>query len=224
MKNSIGRQEYPEELLKKWLGASRANAMKEVLPGLPLWKAAVWNQAVSASLLEDLSHIELALRNLLDQELTKQHLQAGRSGTWLSNASSLIWLKGSDDLVRRIQAAAGQVNSKRGYTHEHHLAELPLGFWTSLLGKRNLALNINLRNAFQSSRGRDLRVFGDRLARLNTLRNRLAHHHRILHRDLAKDFELLLSIANSLDPELSSYVVSSSRSIRLIQEISQLKR
>lgn len=223
MKRFEDFQDYSDSQFRIWLGHSRANAMKAVLPELPLWNLASWNQKLSATLLEDLSHLEIGLRNLLDAELARLHELSGGGSTWITDQKSEIWRTGSSDLLRRLRTASSQASAKVYPSHEDLLAELSLGFWTSLLGKKNLHLNVNLRGVFFGLGGRNLSELGDNLARINTLRNRLAHQHRILHRDLRRDYELVLRTASLIDPKLARFIAKVSRTEALIAQYSKLQ-
>ena len=148
MKRFEDFQDYSDSQFRIWLGHSRANAMKAVLPELPLWHLASWNQKLSATLLEDLSHLEIGLRNLLDAELARLHELRGGASTWITDQKSDIWLTGSSDLLRRLRTASSQASAKAYPSHEDLLAELSFGFWTSLLGKKNLHLNVEPKGSF----------------------------------------------------------------------------
>ncbi|SCX03236.1 hypothetical protein [Candidatus Aquiluna sp. UB-MaderosW2red] len=217
-------QSLENQLLETWLGVSRSQALQLVAPKEPLWKISKWNQELGASILEDVSHVELALRNLLDSALVERLANQGFCGSWLDDPSGEIRNLGGAHLLEKIKSAKLQVvRDKPRVTHEDVLAELTLGFWTALLGKRFLRLNLDLRGIFLGVNGRSISALGDRLARIKALRNRIAHQHRILHRNLQDDFDLVIMVANDIDRRLADFIRKNSRTPEILIRITQAK-
>jgi hypothetical protein len=224
--NAMGysSQSLENQLLKTWLGVSRSQALQLVAPKEPLWKISKWNQELGASILEDVSHVELALRNLLDAALGERPANLGLHGSWLDDPSGEIRNLGGAHLLEKIKSAKIQVaRDKSQVSHEDVLAELTLGFWTALLGKRFLSLNLDLRGIFLGMNGRSIAALGDRLARIKALRNRVAHQHRILHRNLQDDFDLVILVAADIDHRLADFISDNSRTPEILIRITQAK-
>jgi hypothetical protein len=217
-------QSLDNQLFETWLGVSRSQALQLVAPKEPLWKISKWNQELGASILEDISHVELALRNLLDSALVERLANQGFRGSWLDDPSGEIRNLGGAHLLEKIKTAKIQVaRDKPQVTHEDVLAELTLGFWTALLGKRFLRLNLDLRGIFLGVNGRSISALGDRLARIKALRNRIAHQHRILHRNLQDDFDLVILVATDIDRRLADFIRKNSRTPEILIRITQAK-
>jgi hypothetical protein len=160
----------------------------------------------------------------LDSALVERLANQGFWGSWLDDPSGEVRNLGGAHLLEKIKSAKLQVaRDKPQVTHEDVLAELTLGFWTALLGKRFLRLNLDLRGIFLGVNGRSISALGDRLARIKALRNRIAHQHRILHRNLQDDFDLVILVANDIDRRLADFIRKDSRTPEILIRITQAK-
>lgn len=176
----------------------------------------VANQRISSAILEDCSHIEVALRNRLSERLQERLIQKGIGVSWTEDPTGEIELSGAD-MSRRLRQARMRVSFQKSRPLPSDvIAELTLGFWLAALSKRAGAIRYDLLSVFEGYGSRSFdRLLGG-LNRVRVLRNRVAHHHRILHRDLSADVALISTVAGWLDPELQKFVQMHSRLALLV--------
>ena len=97
------------------------------------------------------------------------------------------------------------------------VSELTFGFWTALIGReyeKTLWVPY-LRKAFPHLYKPDrIKVF-DRLESIRVLRNRIAHHEKILSRNLLKDFWEIVQTIEWICPTTAAWVLSSATFPRL---------
>lgn len=168
-----------------------------------------WNLAVSAAFYESMHYLEVALRNTMDEALTRW------AGTELAAADP--WYR--DPAVplnpnsRKIVAAAVHRATNDGQRPElpgRVVAELGLGFWWFLLagGYGRPLWRPCLRHAFPTARRERLHTSVDHV---RMLRNRVAHHEPIHTRDLAEDYRRILDTAERVSPRLAWWIDTTSR-------------
>ncbi|MEV8518019.1 hypothetical protein [Dactylosporangium sp. NPDC051484] len=155
-----------------------------------------WNIEISAAFYGPLHCLELVLRNALDVQLRSAYAR----DTWWDNAP--LTASGM-----RMVTDAHEKCRRRGARHvaaDDIIAELPFGFWTSLLSNsrgsrydRQLWVP-TLHRAFPYYHGRrgDLH---DNLEAMRLLRNRIMHHEPIHHRDLAADHRKIYRLINFIN-------------------------
>lgn len=217
----MNSQELDDDLWRDWLGRERFNAYLKDAAGRPVTFAVVANQRLSAAILEDCSYLELALRNRLDAALRSRLVMRGISEPWTEDPTGEIQSIGGD-LSRRLSQCRVRVSrQKPHYSHSDVLAELTLGFWVAVLSKKAQALRHDLLGVFEGYPSRDFGPLINGLNELRVLRNRVAHHHRVLHRDLERDLLLLARVAKWIDPRLAQFMAKESRVQALIQRFEQ---
>jgi hypothetical protein len=160
-----------------------------------------WNTRVSAAFFESIHYLEIGLRNALDQTAVER-----LGGGWLSPTSPLLTSR-SQQAVSIAQGHAGGPRAPHGKV----VAELPFGFWWSLLADEyNRRLwQPALRFAFDGPVRR--RTLHHELDEIRRLRNRIAHHEPIHNRDLSSDFQRLLGLSERLAPALGEHIAHTSR-------------
>ncbi|MFC4117377.1 hypothetical protein [Nonomuraea zeae] len=161
-----------------------------------------WNTEVAAAFYGPLQHIELALRSVLDQRMF--HLFGQRD--W--------WAHPEAHLHRPAQAKIRDVTQQLARqsipaTSSEIVAELPFGFWVSLLGRGNgydqRLWRTSLYWAFPGYRGGRAALHRE-LDYLRVLRNKVAHHCPIHHRHLDADHETILRVLGYVDSQLAALV------------------
>lgn len=169
------------------------------------WAAAIalydWNTRVGAALFESVHYVEVGLRNALD-DAASAHL----GHNWVSPASPVLSPRSRKAVVLAQHQAGGPTAA-----HGKLIAELPFGFWWSLLADEyNRRLwQPALRHAFEGKvRRRKLHAELDELRRL---RNRIAHHEPIHTRALDVDFARALDIATRIGATLGLHVAATTR-------------
>jgi len=202
-----------QRVLQKVLSPAR---MAPYLSTAGDWSRAIalydWNAQVSSALFESLHYLEVGLRNALDDAAT-----AALGTSWLTPGSGILTPRSRKTVAAAVHHAGGPI-APRGKV----IAELPFGFWCSLLADEyNRRLwQPALRQAFEGAvRRRRLHAELDALRRL---RNRIAHHEPIHSRDLDIDLARLLDIASRISAELGEHITTTTRVPRIL--ISQPQR
>lgn len=160
-----------------------------------------WNTRVGAAFFESIHYLEVGLRNAMDETVSTT-LGAG----WLSPTSRLLTPRSRKAVVLALHHAGGPTAP-----HGKLVAELPFGFWWSLLADEyNRRLwQPALQHAFDGPvRRRKLHAELDDLRRL---RNRIAHHEPIHSRPLEADFDRVLDLATRVGTALGRHIAATSR-------------
>jgi hypothetical protein len=189
----------PERLAPYVVAAGGLNAAEELYG---------WNLAVSGAFYEVLGAFEVTLRNALHAQLTEWHGE--RDGAWYRDPRRVLSEKSRED----VQAARERVRRlSQPETPGRVVAELGFGFWRFLLASQyeRTLWTPHLRHAFPHLRPQSRREVHDRVARLNQLRNRVAHHEPIHSRDLARDHADLLVVAGWTHPTVAQWITGLSR-------------
>jgi hypothetical protein len=165
-----------------------------------------WNSSISAAFFESIHYLEVGLRNAIDATVT-HHIGAG----WLSSECGLLTPNSRKVLALALRYAGG-VHAGHGKI----VAELPLGFWWSLLAddyNRRL-WQPALRHAFEGSTRR--RLLHADLDEVRRLRNRIAHHEPVHHRDLPGDYRRILDVSRRVSPVLSEHIEATTRVLHIL--------
>lgn len=167
-----------------------------------------WNITASSSVLGLVSMVEVAVRNAMDQSLTRwsDHKNAGAS--WFDLVP--LDTRGRSDLtLARQRATRGQ----RSEIHGKVVAELMFGFWRYLVAPRYLTslwvpeLHTAFPDGHPDLATRRQQVHGH-LERINFVRNRAAHHEPIHRRDLTRDVSSALALVGWISPDLRLWVAA----------------
>lgn len=216
-------QEPNAELWKLWLGQARATSYLAAFPQLSLEEVALWNQRISGSLMTDIGHLEVGLRNTISRVLAAKSESLGSGVDWLSDTSRFFARMGGTEFNAKVLQARQQASkTKKDPTFDDLIAELSLGFWLNFLAKRYLPIHADLASAFSGLGDRNIRKLPPIGARVRLLRNRLAHHHRILHRNLSRDWMDVLYLARAVDPRLAEFIVQASLTPSWIEEFNRI--
>ncbi|MFT4188177.1 MAG: hypothetical protein QM621_06305 [Aeromicrobium sp.] len=198
-----------ETVLRRMLSPARMSPYLVATGGT--WDKAVelydWNVRASSAFFESIHYLEIGLRNSLDGAAA-----ACLGPMWLTSGTALT--ARSRDVVRIAVRQAGGPQVPRGKV----VAELPFGFWWSLLADEyNRRLwQPALRHAFTGPvRRRRLHAELDEVRRL---RNRIAHHEPIHTRDLDADFRRLVDISGRLGSALARHITQTTRVAAVLRE------
>lgn len=168
-----------------------------------------WNGELSGELWIGIGHLEVALRNAIDRQLTlrNEHLGGGRH--WIYDERCELG-RGRDRNARPyvdISAAMARVRKNRKTVEPNQvISEIPFGFWHQLVSKRQMFLWPDLAGAFPHMPGRRQDVVAERIGRLRMLRNRIGHHHRIWALDIAGLHGDMVDLADFIDPALGEWI------------------
>jgi hypothetical protein len=167
-----------------------------------------WNAAITAAFWEPIGHLEVAVRNTLDDRLAARHAQLGRPGAWLDDPAHEL----SDRARADIATARDRVRQKRKRASDGQtISELSFGFWRFLITKKLTTIWPDLAGAFARAPDRQLKTVEAPLARLHVFRNRLAHHHRVWNQAPEDRYDDLLTLAAYIDPGLPVWIAETSR-------------
>jgi hypothetical protein len=162
-----------------------------------------WNTALCEALYPALHGVEIALRNALDRNLTKL------TGTplWFDDQRSFPFLGYHIDRVEKARVALR--NDAKPETPGGIVAELPFGYWTSLLGNRfyQSILIPLLATTFpgfkrKKSKKDPCDTLRGTFEDIRYLRNRVFHHEPVWNRTyLFGDYRAILKAIDWVSPE-----------------------
>ena len=210
----------PEQAVK-WLSEPRFRNFLNATDGehdaaVPLY---VWNADISAAFLGVLHHVEVLLRNGIDEQFP-----ASRTGQPISICRPEVWLTDPEILGNqgreKVNEAIGRLTSEnRRPTRPRLVASLAFGFWTALFSGQYEALwRTTLLRAFPNGNGRRNQIRKS-LTRVLHLRNQIAHHEAIFGRNLTKDYSVMLEVAGMIDADARDYIESISQVDGLLSEM-----
>lgn len=167
-----------------------------------------WNSAITAAFWEPIGHLEVALRNTLDNRLAARHRRLERPGSWLDDPTQELSSRTRLDIA----TARDRVRQKgKRASDGQTISELSFGFWRFLVTKKLTGLWPDLASGFPHAPDRQLGTIEDPLARLHVFRNRLAHHQRVWSHAPDERYEDLLVLASYIDPSLPGWMAATSR-------------
>jgi hypothetical protein len=135
-------------------------------------------------------------------------LQAAFGGNWHDLSVIRLQQTQIEDVQKTIAGIDREVP-----TNGAVVAELPFAFWVGLLGPKNEneIWRKALYKAFQNRpRGTERKIVHNALDSIRRLRNRIAHHEKILHRDLRANHTTILEIAGWCCIETRDWIASHS--------------
>ncbi|HEY5852827.1 MAG TPA: hypothetical protein VIW24_01945 [Aldersonia sp.] len=177
----------------------------------------LWNSRVAAAGIVDVGHLEIAVRNAYDRELSR------RFPDWATDPQSQLFRqeqgvqRARAQQRRRNQASLTRIaDAKRGLnsapTHAEVVASLTFGFWSNLtVGERTPTIwNPMLHRVFPRSTAR-ARVH-DLVARIVKFRNRLAHNEPVFSTRTGLEDRLaeVQELFELIDPDAYAYVAEHS--------------
>jgi hypothetical protein len=173
-----------------------------------------WNVAVSGAFFELIAHVEVALRNAVDDIMGPLEVPASaridvRRGWWFASPTFL------EDSDLDFYTTARRHLGKKADTapRDKLLASITFGFWTNLfnpgyedLFRKHLVYAFPHRpRAFKRS------AVQTNVIALRNLRNRIAHHQAIFDLPLQERYEQAMEILAWISPELRAWVDATCR-------------
>ncbi|MEJ7891470.1 MAG: hypothetical protein WKF94_02385 [Solirubrobacteraceae bacterium] len=167
----------------------------------------VWNARVSSVLLETLHHVEVLLRNAIDDRFKPVDSSAPPRETWLEDPAIL-----NAQSRKRVAETIGRIRREgKKPTRGRVVAGLSFGFWRALFDKKYDSLWVShLHRAFPHGGG-DRAEIAATMASLVPFRNRIAHHETIIRRPIQRHHDELLRLASLIDPEAATWIRTHSR-------------
>ena len=203
----------------RWLSAPRYGRYLRVAGGdhALAMETYLWNSRVAAAGIVDVGHLEIAIRNAYDRELSRRYPE------WaVDPQSALFQLEQGVQRARAQQHRRNQVSlarlgdAKRGLsskpTHAEVVAALTFGFWSNLtVGERAPTIwNPMLYRVFPKGTGR-ARVH-ELVARVVKFRNRLARNEPVFSTRTGLEDRLaeVRELFELIDPDAYAYVAGHS--------------
>jgi hypothetical protein len=155
------------------------------------------NTRLSEALYTPLQGLEVCLRNALSIELMKF-----LGADWYDNQHG-IFEHPLTEMLGSAQRSLAQEG--KAIILGRMVAELNLGFWASILSPR-----------YENTLWRERKQVHKAINAVRRLRNRVAHHEPILHRDLRSDFALIVAVISWACPHTAAWVEEQSRVIAVI--------
>lgn len=153
-----------------------------------------WHAELSAATFAMLHGFEVLLRNAVDATLGDGQPEAPLNDTWLLDLDTL-----RPGALKQVVVALERLGANRPVTRGQVVAQLSLGFWVMLFGRRYDQLwQTRLHRALPAAAGRTEVV--DRIGRVHQLRNRIAHHDSLLDQDVSAHVADMLALAGWIDP------------------------
>lgn len=204
--------------MEKWFSRARMGRFSSSKNPEKLY---VWNTRLSKAFLEDIQHLEVLLRNRIDEAMTAQY-----GGSWMTsivlyaprNASTVPgydhpYSRNIDKARRR----AGGTSATKGKI----IAELSFDHWRFLLTQskeqyiwRYVKLDLPNYDMYRKPR----QPFEDAVDDILKLRNRCAHHEPLVRHNLSderayfvKAISTIEKLARWIDPEASAWIQKNSR-------------
>jgi hypothetical protein len=166
------------------------------------------NARLSAALYGPLQGLEVTVRNAMNDQLC-----ATFGDTWHDLTVIRLEPRQRADVQDAVREAEEVDADGKTPTMGAVIAELRFAFWVGILGPRseNELWRKALYRAFpHRPKGVERKRIHGALNSLRRLRNRIAHHARILHRDLVADHELILEVTGWACPVTRDWIASHS--------------
>ncbi len=165
-----------------------------------------WNFQTSAVFLEALGYAEILVRNTIDAQFQPLiHGEPARH-SWLLDPLTM-----SPRSLEIVTDAVIRIERARKYpTRARLVSNLSFGFWRALFNKRYQQLWISsLHAGFPNGTG-DRSQVACLLARLNSFRNRIAHHEPIVNAAIQQRHDDLLSLVRLIDLQAAAWLAARS--------------
>jgi hypothetical protein len=164
----------------------------------------MWHADLSAVFMRTLGHAEVIMRNAMNQQLVVWSTTTFGEPRWYRDPERVFL----PSTTKKITEALSSLEFY-GYheTTNAVVSELSFGFWRYLLSARyaDPLWRGCLFRAFPGAAGRR-QVVAEPMARLNRLRNRIAHHEPIHRFDLVRLREEALFVAEMVDPVAREWI------------------
>lgn len=213
--------------VRRWLSAARLAKYSTAAGGdigraLALYE---WNSRISAALMRDLGHIEVGLRNAYAAVI--ERYWAGSPLHWTRSSQALF-----PPVFRMRDGRQVDINTQQRAQLEQAcervgpegapgkvIAELTFGFWRFLSSSAHekTVWVPYLHQVFPPGTDRK-RDVDSKVATLNRLRNRVAHHEPLIGENLSREAAKISALGGLLDRDLGAYVAATSSVPEVLSE------
>lgn len=175
----------------------RASSNNDLSKAIQLY---LWNTNISQALYGPLQVLEVTTRNSINRQF------CAKFGTnWYQNSDPILFV---DPQAEKISKVVSRFDKPRPITVGDVVADLSFGFWSDLIDHQiyDELWKTTLHKAFPNRpKGTKRNTAAIPFKRLNTLRNRIAHHEPIYNRDLEYDYNLTIEILSWICPTTSHW-------------------
>ena len=165
------------------------------------------NCRLSAAFYTPLQALEVAVRNEIDRTLSDRFGE-----NWIEGEGIVLEPRQSTDIFNAIgQVSKDDRGRDRNYNRGEIISELNFGFWVGLLGPGNeveLWRKALYRGFANRPKGTERKAVQGVLNSIRRLRNRIAHHCRIIHRDLPRDHDDIMNVIGWICPDTRQWAES----------------
>lgn len=159
-----------------------------------------WNAQMSGAALEQISHLEVLLRNAIDAQLSISTSEKDRGIPWFLLPPYYDAQAEAIDRVRERLRPLGKE------TRDQVVAHLSFGFWSGWVGAKYEELwRKSLRFAFPNGSGQRKEVSG-LVEQIRKFRNRIAHHDSLLNVDIGFEMEAVFTLASIISPDVAQWM------------------
>jgi Abi-like protein len=197
------------EDLEAWFSTYRMAPYSEAAGGSPELAIRLyqWNVELSAAYMEVMNHAEVLLRNRIHEVMTQAYPDDRLP--WFKQHGIFIGSKGPLLIAEAEHRVAQDGNEP---TIGRIVASVTFGFWSALFGRAYSTLWAQtLHRCFTPHGPKKRERVIELTERIKALRNRIAHHERLIHRDLLSQHDDLLKIAMWIDPAARNWIADNSR-------------
>jgi hypothetical protein len=174
---------------------------------------------------ESLGHLEVALRNTIDRQMTVRQIARGRSGHWIYDDGRELG-RDRGRSPHRHACPYVDINTAINRVRKHSMpidpgqitSEISFGFWHQMVSKSQMFVWPDIAAGFHHMPGRRQDAVSDNVGSLRTLRNRIGHRYRIWAIDVTAKYAEVLTLAGYIDPALATWTDDNSRVTAVIAQ------
>ena len=220
--STINHEAIARRLTRERLRSYLASSAGDLEQALALYD---WNARVGGALHEDIGRLEVVFRNAIDEALLAYGVAQGWPAVWYQRRQLFPGKHGARALDDIKTARSRATRRGAAEVHGKVVAELSFGFWRFLCTKPYLtslwvpAVADAFLNHPDFGDPRAVRqAVDDRIQRVHFLRNRVAHHEPVHHRNLKQDLDSIAQLAGWISLDARDWIVGASRTATVIQD------
>lgn len=164
-----------------------------------------WNAQMAGAALEQISHLEVLLRNAIDVQLSHRAQESERGIPWfLLPPYNKVQPEAIDTVRQRLRPLGRE-------TRDQIIAGLSFGYWSGWVGSKYEELwRQSLRLAFPHGSGQRKEVSA-LVEQVRKFRNRIAHHDSLLNIDIGFEMSAVFRLAGMISQDAAQWMRSVDR-------------
>ncbi|MFK3669035.1 hypothetical protein ACI2IX_02600 [Leifsonia aquatica] len=200
---------YSDEAIRALLSPQRLapyidRSQGDAVRALTLYQ---WSARMSGAAFETVAHLEVILRNSIDNALREFTAEDECGIPWFLRRPPM-----NDETESSISAVRDRLVPLARDTRHQIVAGLSFGFWSGMLGRRYEDLwRSAIRHAFPGSTGSRKQV-ATAVEAIRKFRNRLAHHDSMLNVDIPFEMRRIHQVADYISPDAGLWLRAMDRS------------